>query len=193
MQHCFDGSCNSLAASFPVCDGIESPCGYIVERIRSHWQERICFHGRIEICGLPPLLKTPLTLCRVDVAGIALQHGCCEGKQPALCIRLHCTVRDCCGCEACGEAQMPITLRNLPRCRDENFHLSARVNIHEAQFCSHCSFFLLAEVVLTLLTSGPARMAGRLPRGRSCPQLPLYPPPACGCGRKTRFFSRFEE
>ena len=172
---------------FPCCDdGRSQPgrhgccrpcCGYIVEEIHSHHQERCCFRGMLEICGLPARLAPPLTLCRADVSCIS---PLCGQERAAFCLTLRCEVEDCRGCRACGEACICITLQHAPACCGENLRLGARLDVQHACFCAPSAFEVCADVHLMVVTSGVGRMLRQLECAPRCAFAPLYPAPLCG-------------
>lgn len=150
--------------------------GYVVERVRSRHQEHVDIQGMLTLCGLPARLAGPLRLCGAQVVQIA-PVGCgCDGH--AFCLTLRCHVIDACGRQACGEAEMTVSLRRLPPACGGCLRLGATVALEEARFCAPCSFFVCARVCLLVVLSGEAHMTlcGACPP--PCPHLPLYPPPA---------------
>lgn len=152
-------------------------CGYILEEIHSHRQECRCFHGLLEICGLPARLMPPLALCRIDVVCISPQ---CAQERSAFRLTLRCEVEDCCGCRACGDACISAELR-VPACRGENLRLGAEIDVHSARFCAPSAFEVCADIILLVVTTGAGRMFKHQPcASRQCAFPPLYPAPICG-------------
>lgn len=172
MQHCsfFPG----LPEPPDRCSCCKPCCGYILEEMHSHRQECCCFHGIVEVCGLPQHLRPPLTLCGVHVACIAPQ---CAQNCSAFRLTLRCEVVDCCGCRACGEGSIIISLTHAPVCCGENLRLGARLDVQDARFCAPSGFEICAEIQLVAVTSGPARIFGQPPCAPTCVFPPLYPAP----------------
>lgn len=169
MQHC------SFFPGFPEPrHGCCKP-GYILEEIHSQRQECSCFHGIVELCGLPCPLQAPLTLCGVRVVCIAPQCAQCPG---AFCLTLRCEVIDCRGCRACAQGRIPVSLRHTPVCCGENLRLGARIDVQEARFCAPSAFDLCAQIQLVAITSGAGQIL-RQPQhcAPPCAFLPLYPAP----------------
>lgn len=161
-------------------------CGYILEEIHSHQQERCCFQGILEICGLPSCLVPPLTLCSVDVVCISPQ---CARDRHTFRLTLRCEVADCRGCRATGEACMSVALGHVPDCCGGNLRLGAEIHVREARFCAPSGFEVCADVRLTVVISGAGRMLRQQPCAPQCLFPPLYPTPACtGRGKSTDYF-----
>lgn len=178
---------NGCTEPHPDRHGCPKPCcGYILEEIHSHQQECCCFHGILDICGLPARLVAPLSLCSVEVVCITPQG---VQNRTAFCLTLRCEVADCCGCRACGEACMTVTLRHAPGRCGENLRLGARIDVREARFCAPSSFQVCADVCLVVVKSGAGRIIRQQPCAPACLFPPLYPAPLCGLKGKTRIIS----
>lgn len=151
-------------------------CGYILEEIRSHQQERCCFQGILEICGLTACLVPPLTLCSIDVVCISPQ---CAGDCHTFRLTLCCEVADCRGCRATGKAFVSVALGHVPDRCGGNLRLGAQIDVREARFCAPSGFAVCADICMTMVITG----AGRVLRQQHCsPQCmfpPLYPAPVC--------------
>ena len=188
MQHCslLPGE-EGLAPFPPDRHGCCKPCcGYILEEIHSHQQERCCLNGILEVCNLPACLAPPLTLCSVDVVCISPQ---CVQDRSTFRLSLRCEVADCRGRRACGEACVSVALRHAPFCCGENLRLGARIDVQEACFCAPSAFRVCADVQLVVVTSGAGRILKQQPCASPCLFPPLYPAPACGRGGKMRNIS----
>lgn len=187
MQRCSLLLGDGFAEFPPDRHGCCKPCcGYILEEIHSQRQECCCFHGILNVCGLPQHLMAPLTLCGVEVICISPQ---CVQDRSAFRLTLRCEVIDCRGCRACGEACMAVALRHAPGCCGENLRLGAQIEVKDARFCAPSAFEICADIRLVVVMSGAGRILRQQTCAPDCVFPPLYPAPARHLREKRRIIS----
>lgn len=187
MQHCSLPSGEGFAEFPPDRHGCCKPCcGYILEEIQSHRQECCCFHGTLNVCGLPQHLMAPLTLCGAKVVCISPQ---CAQDRSTFRLTLRCEVVDCRGCRACGEACITVALRHASGCPGENLRLGAQIEVKAARFCAPSAFEVCADIRLVVVTSGAGRILRQQTCALDCLFPPLYPAPIRDRWEKRRIIS----
>lgn len=187
MQHCSLLSGEDFAEFLPDRHGCCKPCcGYILEEIHSQRQECCCFHGILNVCGLPQHLMAPLTLCGVDVVCISPQ---CIQDRSTFRLTLRCKVIDCRGRRACGEACITVALRHATGCSGENLRLGAQLEVKDARFCAPSAFEVCADIRILVVTSGAGRILRQKTCAADCAFPPLYPAPIRNQMGKRRIIS----
>ena len=187
MQHCSLLPGGDFAECPPDRHGCCKPCcGYILEEIHSHRKECCCFHGILNVCGLPQHLMAPLTLCSVDVVCISPQ---CIQDRSTFRLTLRCSVIDCRGRRACGETCITVALRHVPECSGENLRLCARLAVKEARFCAPSAFEVCADIRILVVTSSAGRILKQPGCAPECVFPPLYPAPIRDHREKRRIIS----
>ena len=176
MQHCSLLSGEDFAEFPPDRHGSCKPCcGYILEEIHNQHQECCCFHGILNVCGLPQHLMAPLTLCGVEVICISPQ---CTQDRRTFRLTLRCRVIDCHGRRTCGEACITVALRHTTGGSGENLRLGAWMEVKDARFCAPSAFEMCADIRLVVVISGAGRILRQQTCAPDCVFPPLYPAPA---------------
>lgn len=180
----FGQGCSCRACCNTVSPAHGGKGGYIVERIVGSCRQRLCFEGTLEICGLPPQLCPPLTLCEVNVSCIepCPRQDCCPCGCETLRFALVCRVIDSRGCCAQGEAAVTLAAdaRSCASACGVNVRRGAEAIVARACFCPPCAFDVCLILDLRTVLSR-CEAACDAPFCPSCPPAcvppPIYPQP----------------